>query len=278
MAFPLNATDGQKATANNIVYSYSTSTNSWRRDLTNIIDRLTLVGTYESTNTTNGTLVVYGGVGIDKNLNVGGDLQVDGDFTVGGQVTLSPAGSDVYIQPSIDGTVVIFPSAYGNIDNMIVGATTPKIGYFTDLVVESTVTSTSPFDGALTVAGGAGVVKDLYVGGLIYGTLAGSTSTDTGGNPWQIVSADYLAINKDRLFISTTVTAVTVTLPATPTFGDFVEFIDYAGSFGVNTATIARNSELIMGIPEDLIIDFAGAANTLIYAGPAEGWKLGAII
>ena len=275
MAFPLNATDGQKATANNIVYSYSTSTNSWRRDLTNIIDRLTLVGTYESTNTTNGTLVVYGGVGIDKNLNVGGDLQVDGDFTAGGQITLSPAGSDVYIQPSIDGTVVIFPSAYGNIDNMIIGGTTPKIGYFTDLVVESTAISSNPTQGALTVAGGTGIAGDLHVGGTIYGTIS---STSTTGTPWQIIEANYTATNRDRLFISTTATAITVTLPATPTFGDFVEFIDYAGSFGVNTATIARNSELIMGIPEDLIIDFAGAANTLIYSGSDEGWKLGAII
>ena len=275
MAFPLIPTDGQKATINNIVYSYSTSTNSWRRDLTNLIDRLTLVGTYESTNTTNGTLVVYGGVGIDKNLNVGGDLQVDGDFSAGGQITLSPAGSDVYIQPSIDGTVVIFPSAYGSIDNMVIGGTTPKIGYFTDLVVESSATSTTPFDGALTVAGGVGIVKDLYVGGTIYGTLS---STSTTGTPWQIIETNYTATNRDRLFISTTVTAVTVTLPATPTFGDFVEFIDYAGSFGVNTATIARNSELIMGIPEDLIVDFAGAANTLIYAGPDEGWRLGALI
>ena len=275
MAFPLIPTDGQKATINNIVYRYSTSTNSWRRDLTNLKDRLTLVGTYESTNTTNGTLVVYGGVGIDKNLNVGGDLQVDGDFTAGGQITLSPAGSDVYIQPSIDGTVVIFPSAYGSIDNMVIGGTTPKIGYFTDLVVESSATSTTPFDGALTVAGGVGIVKDLYVGGTIYGTLS---STSTTGTPWQIIETNYTATNRDRLFISTTVTAVTVTLPATPTLGDFVEFIDYAGSFGVNTATIARNSELIMGIPEDLIVDFAGAANTLIYAGPAEGWRLGALI
>lgn len=275
MAFPLNPTDGQKATANNIVYSYSTSTNSWRRDLTNIIDRLTLVGTYESTNTTNGTLVVYGGVGIDKNLNVGGDLQVDGDFTAGGQITLSPAGSDVYIQPSIDGTVVIFPSAYGNIDNMIIGGTTPKIGYFTDLVVEDTTPSTDPLTGALTVAGGTGIVGDLYVGGTIYGTIS---STSTIGTPWQIIETNYTATNRDRLFISTTATEITVTLPATPTLGDFVQFIDYAGSFAVNTATIARNNELIMGIPEDLIIDFAGAANTLIYSGSDEGWKLGAII
>lgn len=275
MAFPLNPADSQKATINNIVYAYSTSTNSWRRDLTNVIDRLTLVGTYESTNTTNGTLVVYGGVGIDRNLNVGNDLQVDGDFTVGGQVTLSPAGSDVYIQPSIDGTVVIFPSAYGSIDNMIIGGTTPKIGYFTDLVVESTATSSNPAQGALTVAGGTGIAGDLHVGGTIYGTISSTSTTET---PWQIIETNYTATNKDRLFISTTATAITVTLPATPAFGDFVEFIDYAGSFGVNTATIARNSELIMGIPEDLIIDFAGAANTLIYSGSDEGWKLGAII
>lgn len=277
MAFPLNPLDGQKSTINNIVYTYSTSTNSWRRDLNNLIDRLTLVGQYESTGTLNGTLVVYGGAGIDKNLNVGGNLQVDNNLTVGGQVTLSPAGSDVYIQPSINGTVVISPAAYGTIDNMVIGGNTPKIGYFTDLVVESTAESVSTGTGALTVAGGTGIAGDLWVGGIIHGTLSTTATVDVG-NPWQVIENNYTATVKDRLFISTTVTAVTVTLPAGPTLGDFVQFVDYAGSFGVNTATIARNGELIMGIPEDLLIDFAGAANTLIYSGPDEGWRLGAII
>lgn len=274
MAFPLNPTDGQKATINSIVYAYSTSTNSWRREFTNLIDRLTLSGTYESTGTLNGTLVVYGGAGIDKNLNVGGDLQVTGDFSVDGQVNLSPAGSDVYIQPSVDGTVVIFPSAYGSIDNMVIGGNTPKIGYFTDLVVESTAASISTGSGALTVAGGTGIAGDLWVGGTIYGNVS---STSTGEKAWKIVETNYTATNRDRLLISTTITAVTVTLPATPNFGDYVEFIDYAGSFGVNTATIARNNELIMGISEDMVIDFAGAANKFVYAGPSEGWRLGAV-
>ena len=372
MSFPINPNDGQKTTRNNIVYTYSTSTNSWRRDFNNLLDRLTLGGNYESTSTTEGTLVVNGGAGITGNLNVGGDTELFGNLTVDGQVVLSPIGYNVYIEP-ISGNVVINPESIGYIDNMIIGETTPQTGNFTNIVVESTAQSYGTDTGALTVAGGVGITQDLYVGGTIYGTVYGfvggvttstnnltggsagvvayqsntgttgftnvgttgtvlvshgtgapqfedhlslagtgtSTSTTTGaltvaggvgiqgdlniggavtiggipltniagGKPWQIINtSSYLAVTGDRLMISTTQTAVTVTLPFIPTFGDTVEFLDYGDSFGVNTATIARNSQLIMGIPEDLILDLAGAANTLIFAGTDEGWKLGEVI
>jgi len=277
MSFPLNPVDGQKATRNNIVYTYSAITNSWRRDFNNLIDRLTLAGNYNSTSTTDGTLVVYGGVGITENLNVGGSTELLGTLKVDGEVTLSPTGADVFIEPTSGGTLIIAPSAYGYIDNMIIGGNTPKIGYFTDLVVEDTTPSINTGSGALTVAGGAGIAGDLWVGGTIYGNVS-TTSTANLGNPWQIIQTNYTATTKDRLMISTTITAVTVTLPLAPTFGDWIQFVDYGGSFGVNTATIARNSELIMEIPEDMIIDFPYAANTLIYAGIDEGWKLGAVM
>lgn len=372
MSFPINPNDGQKTTRNNIVYTYSTSTNSWRRDFNNLLDRLTLGGNYESTSTTDGTLIVTGGTGISGNLNVGGNTELFGNLTVDGQVVLSPNGYNVYIEPGNGGSVVIYPNVYGYIDNMIIGGSHPKIGYFTDLVVEDTTQSYGTDTGALTVAGGVGIGEDLWVGGVIHGTVVGtitgattstqnivggsagkvvyqsntgttaftnvgntgsvlvsygigqptfqnhielsgtatSTSTTTGaltvaggvgiqgdlniggsvtvggiplthiagGTPWKIIQTNYTATNNDRLMISTTVTAITVTLPLAPTFGDSVEFLDYGGSFGVNTATIARNNELIMGIPEDLVIDFPYAANTLIYAGIDEGWKLGALM
>ena len=367
MAFPLNPANGYKTTQNSIIYVYSTATNSWRRDFNNVLDRLTLSGEYNSTATTEGTLVVYGGAGIGLNLNVGGDTHLNGTLTVDGQVNLNPAGSTVFIEPSIGGTVVINPDAYGSIDNMIIGGDTPRIGYFTDLRVQDTTQSYGTDTGALTVAGGVGINGDLWVGGQIHGTFdfastssvniiggnagqvlyqsapgttaftntgttgsilvsygagapqfqdylalastATSTSTITGaltvaggvgirgdlniggtvtiggvpltniagGAPWQVITSNYLAASGDRLMISTTASAVTVTLPLAPNFGDSVEFIDYGVSFGINTATIARNSELIMGFSEDLVLDLPGAANTLIYSGTDQGWKLGAV-
>ena len=76
MSFPLNPVDGQQTIQNGIKYNYSELTNSWRRDFNNALDRLFIVGNYESISTTTGALVVFAGVGIGGNLNVGGTLNV----------------------------------------------------------------------------------------------------------------------------------------------------------------------------------------------------------
>jgi hypothetical protein len=48
-----------------------------------------------------------------------------------------------------------------------------------NLIVSSTLNSTSTNSGAFIVAGGAGIAKDLYVGGIIYGTI--NTTTNIAG-------------------------------------------------------------------------------------------------
>jgi hypothetical protein len=285
MSFPLYPIDGQKTTQNNIIYVYSTATNSWRRDFNNVIDRLVLGGGYVSTTTESGSLVVYGGVGITGDLNVGGDIRTTG--TIYGNIVGIISGATTSTENILGGQAgeVLYQSASGLTAFTNVGTTgSVLVSYgsgqplFQDyLALSSTATSTSTTTGALTVAGGVGIQGDLNIGGTV--TIGGVPLTNiAGGAPWQVIStSSYLAVAGDRLMIDTTATAVTVTLPLAPNFGDTVEFIDYGVSFGINTATIARNSELIMGFNEDLILDLPGAANTLIYSGMDQGWKLGAI-
>lgn len=270
MSFPISPIDGQKTTQNGIIYAYSTSTNSWRRDFNNVLDRLTIGGDYSSTNTDTGALIVYAGVGIGENLNVKGQLNVDGE------VNLSPNGSDVNILPSVGGRVLIYPGLYGYIDNMIIGGTQPRIGYFSDLIVEDSSNTYSTMTGALTVAGGVGVGRDLYVGGTIYqnGLPIGGSSTFS----WINTNSTFTAANGNHIFVDTSVAPVTVILPSAPDIGDNITFIDYAGTCGTNSLTLSRNGNLIMGVAEDLIVDVSGAANELVYSGAAYGWKLGAVL
>jgi len=270
MSFPLNPLPGQKTTRNGIVYSYSTSTNSWRRDFNNVLDRLTIAGNYSSTDTNSGALIVYGGVGIGENVNIAGQLNV------GGEVNLSPNGADVNILPSVGGSVLIYPGNYGYIDNMIIGGTQPRVGYFTDIVVEGSSNAISTNSGALSVAGGVGINKDLWVGGIIYqnGVPIGGSNTFS----WITTGSDYSATTNDHLFVDTSAGPVTITLPATPSVGDNVTFIDYAGTCETNILTFNRNGNLIMGLAEDLLIDVTGAANVLYYSGATFGWKIGAVL
>jgi hypothetical protein len=269
MSFPINPVDGQKTNQNNIVYAYSTATNSWRRDFNNVLDRLTIGGNYSSTDTNSGALIVYAGVGIGENLNVGGQL------TVGGQVTLSPNGANVYIMPSVGGTVLIYPGQYGYIDNMIIGGTQPRVGYFSDIIINGNANTNSTTTGALQVAGGVGVGRDLYVGGTIYQN--GLPISATSSFNWINTNSNYTAVTGNHIFVDTSTAPVTVTLPASPSIGDNITFIDYIGSFGTNNLTFNRNGKLIMGLEENLIIDVPNAANFLIYSGLSVGWKIGAV-
>ena len=56
---------------------------------------LSLVGTYESTNTTSGTLIVAGGAGIAKNVNIGGSITAAGSASVLGSVGIGTANVSV---------------------------------------------------------------------------------------------------------------------------------------------------------------------------------------
>jgi hypothetical protein len=95
-----------------------------------------------------------------------------------------------------------------------------------------------------------------------------------GGNPWTTKTTTYTAVNNDRLFVNTTSSAITITLPATPSVGDNIRFMDLAGTFGTNNLTVARNGSNIFGLADNLVITNNDAAFQLIYTGATYGWKL----
>ena len=64
-------------------------------------------------------------------------------------------------------------------------------------------------------------------------------------------------------------------LPASPALGDFVTFIDYAGTFDTNNFTVGRNGNKIQGDASDLTVSVERAGLTLIYSGSSvQGWLL----
>src|SRR6056300_1691957 len=96
-----------------------------------------------------------------------------------------------------------------------------------------------------------------------------------GGESWQAVkTGNFTAVAGEGYFINTTSGAITMTLPSSPSIGDFVSFIDYAGTFDTNNLTIGRNSENIQGSAADLTVSVERAANTLVYVDSTQGWLL----
>ena len=115
MSFPLMPFNGQNTTQNGIEYTYSSATNSWRRNYNNVLTTLFVGGgpLINSTSPVTGQLKVTGGVGIGLNLNVGGNATINGTINANGTVYLNPIGGSVYIEPTQGGTVVIFPNQTG---------------------------------------------------------------------------------------------------------------------------------------------------------------------
>ena len=103
--------------------------------------------------------------------------------------------------------------------------------------------------------------------------LVKASSTGAGVS-WQssIQTSNFTAENGKGYFIDTSSSAITVTLPSSPTAGDLISFKDYAGTFATNNLTIARNDEKIQGVTANSIISTNKASITCLYVDSAEGW------
>ena len=113
------------------------------------------------------------------------------------------------------------------------------------------------------------------------GTLQAATAlyveqtVDAATQSWTVTTANVTAASKDGLLLDVSGGAFTVTLPASPSLGDYVAFAHAAGDLSVNKVTVARNSENILGQAADLEIDDNNLANIqLVYAGSTAGWRI----
>tara|TARA_Y100000389_G_scaffold198025_1_gene233756 strand:+ start:21029 stop:21538 length:510 start_codon:yes stop_codon:yes gene_type:complete len=96
-----------------------------------------------------------------------------------------------------------------------------------------------------------------------------------GGTDWKTVkTSNFTAVAAEGYFIDTTSSAITLTLPASPSLGDEVVFKDYAGTFDTNNLTIGRNGSNIEGSAADLTVSVEGAGNTLVYVDSTKGWLI----
>ena len=186
-----------------------------------------------------------------------------------------PGGSDTQIQFNSGGT------AFGGSANLVWDGTNVVIGAtgalrlgdttggeYVGLKAPGTVSSSVTF----TLPGADGATDEfLKTDGS--GNL--SFSAVSGGTSWQAVkTTGFTAVAGEGYFCDTSSGAFTATLPATPTLGDEVTLVDYAGTFDTNNLTVGRNSENIQGSAADLTVSIERAGLTLVYSGSTYGWLL----
>ena len=141
---------------------------------------VTITSTTNSTSTTTGALVVAGGVGVAKDICVGGNLYATGNTVIGDANTDSVCfTADVisHIIPDTDETYNL-GSATQKWNCIFVKTNAAGILSATD-----TTNSTSTSTGAITTAGGIGVACDAYIGGAI---TVDSTTNSTNGTTGSI--------------------------------------------------------------------------------------------
>ena len=80
-----------------------------------------------------------------------------------------------------------------------------------------------------------------------------------------------LSINT-RYFV-TSASALTLTLPSSPSINDQIDIFDASGNAATYNITVARNTKKINGVTGNLIIDTNGSWMTLVYTGSTYGWK-----
>jgi len=90
---------------------------------------------------------------------------------------------------------------------------------------------------------------------------------------WRAISAAETVQPGAQLLVNTNGGAVTVTLPASPSAGDEVAFIDQGYDFNTNALTVGRNSSNIANAASDLVVNTQGAGFCLVFSGDATtGW------
>ena len=101
-----------------------------------------------------------------------------------------------------------------------------------------------------------------------------SFATPASGIAWQssVKTSGFTAVAGEGYFCNTTSSAFTVTLPASPTAGQQVALIDYAGTFDTNKITLGRNGNKIESATSNKQLSTERKAVQLVYIDATQGW------
>ena len=143
------------------------------------------------------------------------------------------------------------------------------------IVEDATTRGSSNRTLTIKTASGTGVALPVGSKCLVYsdGTNVNLGLREKG---YYTVPGAYTAVEGDQLLVDTSGsgigTAVTITLPASPSIGSEVTFIDSGNNFASNNLTIARNGSNILGAASNLVVSVNASAFTLVFVNATRGW------
>lgn len=87
-------------------------------------------------------------------------------------------------------------------------------------------------------------------------------------------NANFGASSNNGYAVDTSGGAITVTLPAAPAAGAWVQLMDYAGAWGASNVTVNRNGLNINSAASNLTLNVPNSMVMLVYGTVAIGWKV----
>jgi hypothetical protein len=117
---------------------------------------------------------------------------------------------------------------------------------------------------------GTKVTADVITDGSI---TAAKLAPGVGGTIWQSTpkTSDFTAVSGEGYFIDTTSSAVTVTLPSSPSVGDSVSIVDQGGSASSNAIVLASANK-IQNSTDNKEIVVSNISINVVYSGVGKGW------
>lgn len=143
------------------------------------------------------------------------------------------------------------------------------------IVEDATSRSSSLYSLTVKTVSGTGVAIPVGSTNLLY---SDGTNISLGLRTKGYVTpgATYTTVNGDQVLVDTSGggigAPVTINLPASPSVGYEVHFIDSGSNLASNNLTIGRNGSNILGSASDLVVSTNAAAFTLVYVNATRGW------
>lgn len=190
---------------------------------------ISISDTTASTTPTTGALTVTGGVGFSTHLNVGGNVDIDLDLNVdGGDITTNLTAFNILNATATNinafgaATALLIGASTGiatirnatlsvpNATILNLGATssatsvnfqsTPNTSF---VAIAATTNATSTTSGALRVAGGVGIVSNVYIGGILNLNLV-SSGISTRGSAYFDTNGKLISTNSPEIGTAST--------------------------------------------------------------------------
>ena len=142
------------------------------------------------------------------------------------------------------------------------------ISFYYSTTAAATPSASNLVNGEIAINTADGVIYYKNTGGTVVPLSFGTAAVS-----WQSVQAsNFAAVAGKGYPVNTTSAGVTATLPASPTAGQAVGFVDYAGTFATYNLTINPNGSKILGATGNVIVTTNRESLLFVYIDSTKGW------